>query len=309
MRGYHFGGGIGVGGGPLRSGERPTVTYALLAINGVVWLATMFAGFAQTDSGRLDVLRNFGAMYGPYVANGEYWRLFTAMFLHAGIWHLAGNSFVLFIFGQQVERIYGPTRFVLLYVLSGLSGSVASYLLNPLVTGVGASGAIFGVMGALAAFLLARRETLGEMGRQSLTGLLVIAVFNLIYGFTQPNVDNWAHIGGLAAGFLIGVALAPDYRLVDDRFGFGGRLADASSLARRLWVVPLALVILAGATVLGNSRTPNVETHFERAEGVLREGDRQASFNELAQALEIAARTGDSNAIQRALVRIDNLNR
>ncbi len=284
--------------------RRPVVTYTLLAINVVVWLAMELAGGSKD----LDVLRDFGAMYGPLIANGEYWRLLTAMFLHGGILHLAFNSFALLIFGQQVERIYGPTRFALIYVLSGLFGSAASYLVNPLVTGVGASGAILGVLGALAAFLLARREMLGEMGRQSLTGVLVIAGFNVIFGFTQPGIDNWAHMGGLAAGFAIGMAFAPNYRLVDDTFGFGGRMVDLNSLARSFWVVPLTLVILAGATALGNSRTPNVESHFERAERFLRDGDRQASFNELMQALKIATLTRDSEAIARVSVGIDRLN-
>ena len=304
---YYFGGGAGWRAGGSLSGTdgRPVVTYTLLAINVVVWLAMELTGGSEDRN----VLLRFGAMFGPLIASGEYWRLFTAMFLHGHIWHLAFNSFLLFVFGQQVERIYGPTRFALIYVLSGLFGSVASYLLNSLVTSVGASGAIFGVLGALVAFYLARREMLGEMGRQSLTGLAVFAAFNLLFGFTQPGIDNWAHMGGLAAGFTIGMALAPNYRRVDDTFGFGGQLVDVNSLARSFWVVPLALVILAGATALGNSRTPNVESHFERAERFLRDGNRQASFNELIKALEIATLTRDAEAIARASVRIDSLNR
>ena len=307
MAAYFFGGGPGwrAGGSLPGTDRRPVVTYTLLAINVAVWLAMELAGGSEDR----DVLLRFGAMFGPLIAGGEYWRLFTAMFLHVGILHLASNSFTLLIFGRMLEGIYGPVRFALIYLVAGLFGSVASYLLNPISTSAGASGAILGVLGALVAFFLARRETLGEMGRQTLTGLAVIAAFILLFGFTQPGLDNWAHVGGLAAGFAIGMALAPNYRLVDDTFGFGGRMVDVNSLARSFWVVPLALVILAGATALGNSRTPNVESHFERAERFLREGHRQASFNELMQALDIATLTGDYEAIASVSVRIDSLNR
>ena len=197
--------------------RRPVVTWALLAINLVVWGATMLAGGSQNT----DVLLRFGAMYGPFIATGDYWRLFTAMFLHIGIPHLLFNSFGLLVFGSLVERIYGPIRFVTIYILAGLAGSVASYSFNMLSIGAGASGAIFGVLGALAAFFFARRDMLGAMGRQNLLGLVIIAAFNLIFGFVTPGIDNWAHMGGLLGGVLIGLALAPYYRAVDVDALFG----------------------------------------------------------------------------------------
>ncbi len=285
--------------------RRPVVTYALLAINVVVWLAMGIAGGSEDP----DVLLRFGAMFGPLIASGEYWRLFTAMFLHVGLLHLAFNGFGLLIFGRIVEGIYGPVRFALIYILAGLFGSVASYLLNSIAIGAGASGAIFGVLGALAAFYLARREMLGEMGRQSLTGLAVIAGFNLIFGFTQPGIDNWAHMGGLAGGFAIGMALAPNYRRVDDVFGLGGRVVDVNSLARSFWVVPVAVVLLFGGTVLGNSRMPNAQSHIESAERHLLNGDREATVRELRAAIEAATRTGDTEALTRALAVLRSLGR
>ena len=285
--------------------RRPVVTYALLAINVVVWLAMELAGGSEDP----DVLLRFGAMFGPLIASGEYWRLFTAMFLHVGILHLAFNAFGLLIFGRLVEGIYGPVRFALIYVLAGLSGSVASYLLNSISIGAGASGAIFGVLGALAAFFLARREMLGEMGRQNLTGLAVIAAFNLIFGFTQPGIDNWAHMGGLAGGFAIGMALAPNYRRVDDVFGLGGRVVDVNSLARSFWVVPVAVVLLFGGTALGNSRMPDAQSHIESAERHRLNGDREATLRELRAAIEAATRTGDTEALTRALAVLRSLGR
>ena len=308
---YYFGGGPGWrGGGSLPgTGRRPVVTYALLAINVVVWLAMEFEGRSRGGSENPDVLLQFGAMFGPLIASGEYWRLFTAMFLHVGLLHLAFNGFGLLIFGRIVEGIYGPVRFALIYILAGLFGSVASYLLNSIAIGAGASGAIFGVLGALAAFYLARREMLGEMGRQSLTGLAVIAGFNLIFGFTQPGIDNWAHMGGLAGGFAIGMALAPNYRRVDDVFGLGGRVVDVNSLARSFWVVPVAVVLLFGGTALGNSRIPDAQSHIESAERHRLNGDREATLRELRAAIEAATRTGDTEALTRALAVLRSLGR
>ncbi|MCH8184814.1 MAG: rhomboid family intramembrane serine protease [Chloroflexi bacterium] len=308
---YYFGGGPGwrAGGSLPGTGRRPVVTYALLAINLVVWLAMEFEGRSRGGSESPEVLLQFGAMFGPLIASGEYWRLFTAMFLHVGILHLAFNAFGLLIFGRLVEGIYGPVRFALIYLLAGLFGSVASYLLNSIAIGAGASGAIFGVLGALAAFFLARREMLGEMGRQNLTGLAVIAAFNLIFGFTQPGIDNWAHMGGLAGGFAIGMALAPNYRRVDDVFGLGGRVVDVNSLARSFWVVPVAVVLLFGGTALGNSRMPDAQSHIESAERHRLNGDREATLRELRAAIEAATRTGDTEALTRALAVLRSLGR
>ena len=167
------------------------MTWALLGINVLIWLAMEAAG-GSTDTG---VLINFGAMYGPYIADGEYWRLFTAMFLHVGLTHLAFNGFSLFIFGQQVEKFYGPYRFTTIYILAGLAGSVASFTFNNISVGAGASGAIFGILGALVAFFVMHREMLGDFGRQSLTGPLVLAGINLVTGFLMLGVANFPLTG------------------------------------------------------------------------------------------------------------------
>ena len=281
------------------TGGRPVVTYALLAVNLLVWLMMEAAGGSKDQ----DVLLRFGALSSPRIADGDYWRLFTAMFLHLGIEHLLVNSLGLFIFGQLVERIYGPVRFALIYVLAGLFGSVASYhFINILATGAGASGAILGVMGAFAAFFLARRDVLGEVGRQNLMGILVIAGISLFFGLVTPGIDNWAHMGGFVSGFAIGFAFAPRYKAVDDVFGFGGRLVDSNSLARSWWVVPVAVAVLFAATTLGNSRIPDAQSHIESAQSHVLRGDDAAADKELRKAIEIAMRTGDAKAIAEALI-------
>ena len=249
---------------PLPGWNRaPVLTWVLLAGNLGIWLAESNAG-GSNDRG---VLLGFGAMFGPLIADGEYWRLFTAMFLHAGIEHLALNCLALFIFGRLVEMAYGHVRFLTIYILAGLAGSVASYLLNTIAIGVGASGAIFGVLGALAAYFVVQKKVFGKMGQRDLTGVLFLAAINLLYGLTSPGIDNWAHMGGFAAGFGLGLVLAPKYRLVTDPVGTSTALVDANSLARRWWIVPASLVVVWVGSLLATANLPdNAYSHVYEAE-------------------------------------------
>lgn len=260
-------------------------------INVLIWLATEVAG-GSTDT---DVLLRFGAMYGPYIADGDYWRLFTAMFLHVGLTHLAFNGFGLFIFGQQVEKFYGPYRFGVIYILAGLAGSVASFALNDTAVGAGASGAIFGILGALVAFFVIHRDKLGEFGRQSLTGFLILAAINLFIGFSIPNVDNFAHMGGFAAGFALALPLAPKYRPVYDNWGQLGGLQDTNSILKQWWVIPVALIVLALATMLGaGSIGENIFTHVRQAERYLDGGEHELALDEIAKAIQMEPRLAES---------------
>ena len=274
------------GFGPDKSG-RPVVTWALLAVNILVWIATEIAGGSEDTQ----VLLDFGAMFGPIIANGEYWRLFTAMFLHVGLMHLLFNGLALLIFGQVVERTYGHLQFAIIYVLAGLAGSVASYLLSSIAVGAGASGAIFGVLGALAAFFVARRDILGEMGRQNLSGILIISGINLFFGFATPGIDNWAHMGGFVAGFALGLALAPQYQSMVSHSGVLYSVAGSNVLVRRLWVLPVAVIILLAGTWLATATLPdnplthvyNAERHFgqQRYEEAVEDIQRAVQLNPL----------------------------
>ena len=279
------------------AGKVPVVTWVLLAANVVIWLAATFAGGTEDP----EVLLDFGAMFGPLIADGQYWRLFTAMFLHVGIAHLFFNGFGLFIFGPLLENAYGRSRVLLIYVLAGLSGSVASFLLNSISIGAGASGAIFGIMGALAAFFLAQRETLGEMARGNLAGLLVLAGINLLYGLSTPGIDNWAHVGGFASGFGLGLAFAPTYKLQLTPFGQPVALVDVSSVAQRWWVLPMMLVALLLGTWLAVGSLPdNPYTHVYRAERLFERQDFDAANRELMLAFP-SLRSLDSGTRARAI--------
>jgi rhomboid protease GluP len=168
------------------------------------------------------------------------------MFLHIGLAHLFFNSYALFIFGLEMERLYGPDRYLVVYILSGLFGSLASFASRgPEVFSAGASGAIFGIIGMNLAYFLLHRETFGQFGRQRVMNTLLIIGINLVFGFTVPGIDNLAHIGGLVAGFALGYGLAPRYQLIDE-YTLNPRVIDTVSLLKRWWVVALGIIILAG---------------------------------------------------------------
>ncbi len=152
----------------------------------------------------------FGAKANAAIKAGEYWRLLTPIFLHIGVLHLIFNQYALSIFGREMETIFGTARFAAIYLLSGLFGSLASFAFNPVIS-AGASGAIFGIIGAMAAFFLRNRQTLGQMGRDQLRSLLVLIGFNLFLGTAVSGIDNWGHIGGLISGIVLGLLLAPTY--------------------------------------------------------------------------------------------------
>ena len=277
--------------------HRVVITWLLLAINILVWLLMqLVGGFLNQD---VDILLRFGAMFGPLIATGEYWRLFTAMFLHANLIHLFFNCFALFIFGRLVEGVYGSARFTTIYVLAGLSGGVLSYMFNKTAIAVGASGAIFGILGALAAYFLVNREDLGEMGRRNLTGLATIAAINLAIGLLIPNIDNWAHFGGLAGGFIMGLALAPryTYEIIATPIGFARRIAAQSPVGVRWYAIP-AFIVLLGALIWYTgtdvSDSQQSQIFVIRAERLLQDGDAMSALEHADRAIELDALSGQA---------------
>jgi membrane associated rhomboid family serine protease len=201
------------------------VSMGLLAINVVVFLLQM------ATEGNVNSVFQLGAMQGYAVADGDYWRLFTAAFLHAGILHIAFNMYALYLFGPYVERSLGTTRFVVAYVTMAVASSVFVYwLTDPQVATIGASGAVFGLFG-LALVLLIRT-------RQDVRGLLVLLVIN---GFIslQGNISWQGHLGGFVTGVLLGLALAYAPR---DR-----RSAAQLGAFLMIWgVIVIALVVRTG---------------------------------------------------------------
>src|SRR5690242_15205515 len=187
-------------------------TNILLGILIVIWIYEGIYGGSPDGSEQIQVLRDLGAKDNSLIVQGEYWRLITAMFLHSGFLHIAFNGYALLIFGQQIERFYGWARFLAVYFVAGLAGSIASFAFSPAIS-VGASGAIFGVMGAMGAFFWVQRRLLGAMARTQLWNALTIIGINILFGLSQSGaIDNMAHGGGLIGGLIAGFALAPRYR-------------------------------------------------------------------------------------------------
>ena len=149
-----------------------------------------------------------GAMYVPYVEAGEYYRIFTSTFLHFGFQHLMNNMLVLGLLGWQLELEIGTIKYLILYFFSGLGGNLLSLAVEArsgeYVVSAGASGAIFGVIGALL-YIAIRNH--GRVGTVSGKGIIFMIVLTFYYGFTSTGVNNFAHLGGLAAGFVLGVLL------------------------------------------------------------------------------------------------------
>ena len=186
-------------GGQVRERGDDLVTKILIGLNVGIWLIGMVAGF-QDIAARFALFQLAFFDAEPVgVSDGEWYRLLTAAFVHQEIWHLGLNMYALWILGRMLEPVLGRWRFVTLYVLSALGGSAAS-LLAPDVISYGASGAVFGLMGAL--FVVLRR-----FGRD-VTAVLVILAINVVFGFVVPGIDWRAHFGGLITGAVLAFAFA-----------------------------------------------------------------------------------------------------
>src|ERR1041385_5846179 len=181
-------------------------TMIFIGINVGLYVLMCLAGGIAVTSVNPAVLIGFGAKQNDLIVNQhQYWRLITCIFLHIGFIHLFLNNYALWIIGQEIERVYGSARFVALYLLTGVVGSLGSFYFNPDATSAGASGAIFGLFGAMAAFAFRyRKEIPTTLSQDIKRRILPVIAINLIFGFSVRIVDNAAHIGGL----LSGVALA-----------------------------------------------------------------------------------------------------
>lgn len=175
----------------------PTVTYAILAINIIVFIIPLLYGQSEA------MIAQF-CVHGPSIRYGHYYRLFTGMFLHGSIFHLIFNSYALYVIGSQIESFLGKFKFLIIYLAGGLMGSLFSITFNGNAASIGASGAIFGLMGALVYFGYHYRVYLGNVIKSQIIPLIV---FNLVLGFVMSGVDNSAHIGGLIGGTLATISL------------------------------------------------------------------------------------------------------
>lgn len=185
--------------------KKPIMTYILIAMNVLYFVAMYIFGNGSTDT---FTLLKFGANYAPLVQMGEWYRLFTSIFIHIGVLHLLCNMYSLYIIGAQLESFFGKFKYLLIYIFSGIVGNLFSILLTGGIA-AGASGAIFGLFGALLYFGYHYRIYLGTVIKSQIIPLIIL---NLLIGFMSTGIDNAAHIGGLIAGALVASAVGVKYK-------------------------------------------------------------------------------------------------
>ena len=186
----------------MRKNSVRRVNFTIIIINILVFAWVETTGSSENLAHMLEC----GAAFPPLIAAGEYYRLVTCMFLHFGFEHLFNNMLLLFFIGDYLERAVGPLRYGVIYLLGGLGGSLLSFFYNleigREVVSAGASGAVFAVIGAMVYVVIVHKGKLEDI---SLQRLLLMAVLSIYFGIVSGGVDNVAHIGGFAAGFLLGM--------------------------------------------------------------------------------------------------------
>jgi rhomboid protease GluP len=213
-----------------RSESSITLTQILLGANVAVYLAMAIGSGTVANFPGHSLL--FGANYGPYTLTGQWWRLLTYMFMHGGILHIAFNMWCLWDLGALSESLYGPVTYAAIYLITGVAAGLSSVAWNPGVLSVGASGAIFGLAGAMiASFALGEFSLPNIAIRGTLRSLLIFAAFNLFFGSMFAGVDNAAHIGGLVSGLILGALIA--------------KLAPHESSGRVAVIVGVVLAVVA----------------------------------------------------------------
>ncbi len=223
--------------------KKPILSYTLIAINILIYaLLMVMAGFNTGVYG--DLILRYGAKINGNIVAGEYWRLLTPIFLHGSLPHLLINCFSLNAMGTITENIYGRKRFLAIYFIAGILGNLGSFCFSA-YPAVGASGAIFGLLGAMLYLGVKTPEFIRSgFGKD----ILVLAALNLAYGFSAAGIDNFAHLGGLVGGFLATGVLLPAV----ERFRFNSRILSV-----------LALTLVAGGAFwYGMTKPLNLEQSY-----------------------------------------------
>ncbi|QJC96843.1 Rhomboid family serine protease [Bacillus mojavensis] len=249
---------------------KPIFTYLFIALQLVMFFLLEING----GSTNTETLVAFGAKENGLIADGEWWRLLTPIVLHIGLAHLAFNTLALWSVGTAVERMYGSGRFLLIYLAAGITGSIASFVFSPYPS-AGASGAIFGCLGALLYVAVSNRKMfLKTIG----TNIIVIILINLGFGFAVSHIDNSGHIGGLVGGFLAAAALG---------------LPKTKALGKKL-VSAILLVALAGGFLYYGLHSPS---HQETA--LIRQANelyQEGKYKEVTELLNGEAEQKDASA-------------
>ncbi|MBI9043096.1 MAG: rhomboid family intramembrane serine protease [Anaerolineaceae bacterium] len=203
---------------------KPWVTYILLGLTILIYLMQQGSVllFGEIAPG-VDFVSFWGMKINIAIQRGQLWRLFTPMVLHGSVLHIGFNMYALYVLGQQLERFYGPFRFLLLYIIAGFAGNVASFILSP-ANSLGASTAVFGLIAAQGIFIYKNRSLFGNKARSMLMNIGSIVMINLILGLS-PGIDNWGHLGGLIGGLMFAWFSGPILKIKQENETY--RFADS----------------------------------------------------------------------------------
>ena len=246
---------------------RPYATWSVLAV--LVTLLGVAEFGDRPNEGTFDTLLRLGAQEGHRVASGEYWRLFTSIFLHAGYFHLIFNGVSILALGHLIERMYGAKRFLSIFLIAGMAGTIGSYIFSLFGwsdPSGGASGAAYGLAGALLVFVLFDPGRLSAIEPRSrgiaiiLIGLLTAAFARELWEVTTNHLLHHTllvHTGGFVSGLLLALALLPRDQPERDLQQYGqGRAAHVADTVRRWWALPVAAIVLALGVIAGDETTP-----------------------------------------------------
>ncbi len=228
----------------------PYVTYTIIGLTVLVYLlqvgSVYLFGYANATA-QLDWLEAYGAQINSAIRAGELWRFITPVLLHASVPHILFNMYALVIFGPGLERNFGHWRYLVLYVLTGFTGNVLSFLLSSGYS-VGASTAIFGLIGAEGVFLYQNRQLFGRQFGRAIGNIIFIVAVNLLLGLT-PGIDNWGHVGGLLGGLIFAWFAGPIWEV--QGFSNAPYIADKRQPSSVITGAAIVIVIFGALAVWG----------------------------------------------------------
>jgi len=273
----------------------PLVTRILIAVNVLVYVAMGLSGVSWTDPSVLQAIR-WGANFGPLTLSGQWWRLFTCMFVHFGFFHIALNMWCLRNLAVALEPMMGRLAFSVTYLFSGLAASAVSTAWSPWRASAGASGAIFGIAGAFVSYLVLKKAAIpASLVRQNLRSLAVFILLNLSIGAASGHIDNSAHVGGLVAGLIIG-ALIP--RIARNAVYFGGPEAGMAAVpmgeanggdprrTKIIWIaVGCAIALIVGLQQVHARNLPSAQ--YGKAVSLAASGHMDVAIAEMRKAVQI----------------------
>ncbi len=228
----------------------PYVTYAIVGLTTLIYLlqvgSVYLFGYANTTA-QMDWLEAYGARINDLIRAGQLWRFLTPLLLHASVPHILFNMYALVLFGVGLERYFGHWRFLLLYLLGGFTGNVLSFTLSNGYS-VGASTAIFGLVGAEGIFLYQNRKLFGSQFGRAIGNIIFVVVVNLLLGLT-PGIDDWGHVGGLLGGLIFAWFAGPLWEV--EGLPPGLHLVDKREPRQVLTGASVVILIFGALAVLG----------------------------------------------------------